>query len=227
MNGARHHRSEQRVAVWDIDDPFVLRDLRDEAPGMQIVGYRHAQPQGQNVWEYLHQVFHPALRVRIEAVLEVRPVLFRECQSANQVVLVIMVDATRCENRDMNSSKEAAVGEIERANCIAAYGFFLVAFAPVNIRATSHASAVENVCWLDFVEYAEDGFAVFHAAGCCPDRYTLGFEVFLEQAGDPAICAPYQRYEWLTRGISSRSRLDRKTRHGGVGDKMIRLIVTR
>lgn len=130
------------------------------------------------------------LGLRVEAAVEVGLVRLEESRPVPGVALVVLVDASRGKDSDVNAGQVAGVGQVEGADDIVAHRLLPVGLAPVDVGAAGGPSSVENVGGLDALELGNDSLAVLHADGGGVHFLALLLEDGLEVAGHPALTAP-------------------------------------
>lgn len=130
------------------------------------------------------------LGLRVEAAAEVGLVCLGKPGAVPRVLLVVLVDAARRENGDVNALEEAAVGQVEGANDVGTHRVFFVVLAPVDVGPPRAAGGVEDVGGLDALKLGYDGLAVLHADRRGVYFLALLLEDRLEVPGYPALAAP-------------------------------------
>ena len=93
----------------------------------------------------------------------------------------------------MDPEQEAAVGEVQGADDVAADRGLLVVLAPIDVWSAGAAGAVEDVGWAHALKHVQHPFTVLHADRCRRDRPALAFQELVQMPGDPAIAAPDQK----------------------------------
>ena len=133
-----------------------------------------------------------ALRLGIKAAREIGRVCLHIARTTDRVSVVVMVDTARREDGTVNAGERTAVGQVEGADDVGPHGFLLVVFAPVDIRTSRAAGAVEDVRGLDLVQLGLDGFAVLHADGGHVNVLPLALQNAFKVASHPAPATPDQ-----------------------------------
>jgi len=188
---------EEGVRVRNINDTLVLGDLGDEVAAVKVVAHGHSQSQDEHVRVGFHDLFDVGLRLRVEGAIKVGLVGLEIAWAADGVLLVVCVDASGGENRQVDFLKETAIGQVQGANDIASDGLLLVVLAPIDIGATCAASTVENVSWLDSLELGNDSLTVLHANSGGSNGFALALEEGLEMTGNPSLASPDEVGEGL------------------------------
>ena len=172
------HLGKHRHGVGDVNNAFVLDDLRNEIAMAEIVADGHAHAQNKAVGVAFEHGFHVALSLRVEALVEVGDVVLREANAGSEWVGVVVFEyASRCVNGAVNSALVAQIGEVERADDVGADRLGHVILAPVDVWTAGDAGGHEDVGGLDVVELRGDVGAVL-AACVGEDEFDA---LFLEQ----------------------------------------------
>lgn len=130
------------------------------------------------------------LGLGVERAIEVGLVSLEVAWAADGVLLIVGVDASGGENSQVNLLEETAIGQVQGADDIAADGVLLVVLAPIDIGATSAASTVKNVGWLDPLELSNDGLTVLHANSGGSNSLALALEESLKVTSNPSCATP-------------------------------------
>lgn len=130
------------------------------------------------------------LGLGVERAIEVGLVSLKVAWAADGVLLIVCIDASSGENSQVDLLEETAIGQVQGADDIAADGLLLVVLTPIDIRATSAASAVENVGWLDSLELSNDSLTVLHANSGGSNSLALALEEGLKVTGNPSCATP-------------------------------------
>ena len=105
------------------------------------------------------------LGLRVERAIKVGLVGLEETLATHWVLIIVRVDAASGEDSNVNSSLEAAVGQIQGTDNVVSDGVLFVVLAPIDIWSSSRSSSVEDVGWLDSVELSGNCLSVLHADG--------------------------------------------------------------
>lgn len=130
------------------------------------------------------------LSLGVEATTEVGLVCLSKAGASPWVLVVVLVDASRGKDGDVDALEEAAVGQVQCANDVGAHSLLLVVLTPVDIGPSCAAGSIEDVGRLDALELSDDGLAVLHANRGCVYFLALFFENRLQVAGHPALATP-------------------------------------
>ena len=92
----------------------------------------------------------------------------------------------------MYSHGGTANRQINRPNKVTRQSFLLVIFTPIYIRSTSNARAIEDMRWLDTLQFPLHSIPVFHTHSRHVYIASLSAKQGLKMAGHPAAASPYQ-----------------------------------
>jgi len=196
-NGCWQEIVQDRVGIGDVDYALVFGDLGDEVAGMKVVADWHAESENKGVLVCLHDLLNMGLRFRIERAIEIGLVGLQVSRPSNWVRLIILVNTTRSIDGSMDSLQETSIGQVQSTDDIASDGLLLVIFAPINIGTAGATSTVENVCWLDPLEFGDDSFSVLHAHCGCVNLLSLAFKDGFQMACNPTFSTPDQKDGFL------------------------------
>lgn len=90
----------------------------------------------------------------------------------------------------MDLLEETDIGQVQGTDDIAADGLLLVVLAPIDVGATSAASTVKNVSWLDSLDLSNDSLTVLHADSGGSNGLALALEESLEVTSNPSCATP-------------------------------------
>ena len=90
----------------------------------------------------------------------------------------------------MNAHRSTASRQIDRPNKITRERFLLMIFTPIHIRPSSNPSTIEDMRWLDALQFSLHPISVFHAHGRHVDIASLAAKQSFKVAGHPAAAAP-------------------------------------
>lgn len=138
----------------------------------------------------LTHLLNVGLGLGVERAIEVGLVSLEVTWAADGVLLIVCVDASGGENGQVDLLEETAIGQVQGADDIAADGILLVVLAPIDVGATSAASTVENVGWLNSLELGNDSLTVLHADSGGSNGLALALEESLEMTGNPSCATP-------------------------------------
>jgi hypothetical protein len=131
-----------------------------------------------------------SLGLGVERAIKVGLVGLEVSWATNWVLLIVGVDAASGEDSQVNLLQVGEISKVESTDDIASDGLLLVVLTPINIWASSAASAVQDVGWLDSLDLSKNSLAVLHADGGALDLLALGLEETLQVASDPALATP-------------------------------------
>ncbi len=130
------------------------------------------------------------LGFRIERPIKIGLVGLSVAWPTNGMLLVIGIDTASCKDGAVDVLEEAAVGQIEGTDNVAANRLLLVILAPVDIGTSSATGTVENVSWLDLLEFCDDGLPVLHTNGGGENLLALTLQKGLEMTRNPPLTSP-------------------------------------
>jgi len=116
------------------------------------------------------------LRFRIERAVEIGLVGLEVSRPSNWVRLIILINATRSIDGNMDSLQVTSIGQVQSTDDIASDGLLLIIFTPIDIWTAGATGTIENVCWLDPLEFGNDSFSVLHAYCGCVNLLSLAFK---------------------------------------------------
>lgn len=135
-------------------------------------------------------LLHVCLGLRVEAAGKVGRVGLGVAGPVPGVLIVVLVDASGCENGAVDALEITAVGQVEGANDVGPHRLLLVILAPVDIGATRAAGGVEHMGRPDPVELLQDLLTVLVADDGGVHILALLLEDVLEVASNPALATP-------------------------------------
>ena len=138
----------------------------------------------------LTHLLNVGLGLGVERAIEVGLVSLEVTWAADGVLLIVCVDASGGENGQVDLLEETAIGQVQGADDIAADGILLVVLAPIDVGATSAASTVENVGWLNSLELGNNSLAVLHADSGGSNGLALALKESLEMTSNPSCATP-------------------------------------
>lgn len=131
-----------------------------------------------------------SLGLGVERAIKVGLVGLEVAWAADGVLLIVCVDASGGEDSQVDLLEETAIGQVQGADDIAADGILLVVLTPIDVGATSAASTVENVGWLDSLELSNDSLTVLHADSGGSNGLALALKESLEVTSNPSCATP-------------------------------------
>lgn len=90
----------------------------------------------------------------------------------------------------MDSLLEADIGQVDRSDNVGSDCSLLVVLAPIDIWTSSASSTVEDVGWLDLLNFGNDSLTVLHADSCGGDLLALLLEECLQVTSNPSFTTP-------------------------------------
>mmetsp|Transcript_21349 Transcript_21349/g.52270 ORF Transcript_21349/g.52270 Transcript_21349/m.52270 type:complete len:490 (+) Transcript_21349:298-1767(+) len=166
----RHFRDEgeqaihHRVRGRGRGDLRVLDELPDKGPRMHRSVDGERDPEAQNVLEVLHERLERGAHSAVMVVFEVRLILLSVgLPAAHRVRLVVVVQAPCPEERAVDPTLPADLGNVELAGDVNVDRLLLVVLAPADVRLPGGPGAADEVLRLPDVELPLDGPAVVEA----------------------------------------------------------------
>lgn len=98
------------------------------------------------------------------------------------MLIVIGIDTSCSEDSNVNTLQVANIGQVQCSDNIASNRLLLVVLAPIDVGASSAASTVKNMSWLDFFNFCNDRFPILHANSGGVNFLSLAFEKSLEMS---------------------------------------------
>lgn len=110
------------------------------------------------------------------------------------MLFVILIDAACCKYGAVNAAElMALIGQVQGANDVGPNRLCLIVLTPVNIRPACAASGIQDMSWLNSIEFVGNLNCIFHANSRGVDLFALPFQQGFQMAGHPALSSPNEK----------------------------------